>query len=85
MILPQVRVLYDFIVAHRRRPRKGRAKSPLSVKAALSVDRQFIFLMESVLSAKAELAKKGRQGQQKQKPGKQFLGRLCLRQAGKQD
>ena len=43
VMLPQARMLYDFIVAHRRRPRKGRAKSPLFVKAALSVGRQFIF------------------------------------------
>ena len=36
-------MLYDFIVAHRRRPCKGRAKSSLFVKVALSIGRQFIF------------------------------------------
>ena len=83
--LPQARALYDFIVAHRRHPRKARAKSLLSVKVALSVGRQFIFLVGSVPSAKAEPAKKGQQRQQEQKPGEQFLGRLRLRQAGEQD
>ena len=36
-------MLYNSIVAHRRCSRKGRAKSSLSVKVALSVGRQFIF------------------------------------------